>query len=83
MQYNRINAKHPIKFTFNDKGEVIYKRKVEVEKLPEHIVSALEIKSVSKVISPVKKKKREEIVEIIVEDGSVGKHESNSQEKNL
>lgn len=38
----------PIKFTFNSQGQVIYKRKLDVEKFPDTLERGLEIKSVSK-----------------------------------
>lgn len=48
MQF-KITSNKPVKFTFNDRGGIIHKKKVDIERLPEQIVKGLEIKSVSKV----------------------------------
>ena len=49
QNYNKLvyKANQPVKFTFNSSGQVIYKKKIDVEKLPDHSKQELEIKGVT------------------------------------
>ena len=50
QNYNKqliYKANQPVKFTFNSSGQVIYKKKIDVEKLPDYSKQELEIKGVT------------------------------------
>lgn len=59
-----IKSSKPVKFTFSSKGKIIYKKRIDMDKLPQQIVEGLEIRSVSKVknLTALARKKEEQAV---------------------
>ena len=44
-----FQSNKPVKFTFSSQGKILYKKKLDMDKLPSPIVKGLEISGVSKV----------------------------------
>ena len=57
-----VNQTKPVNFTMNSKGKILYKKKLNMDNVPQQYTQGIEIQSVSKVknLTALAKKKEEE-----------------------